>query len=150
VRRTSDTAQLAQLAEIRKVQRTAREIEAARSTTALADAETGLQRETDALIELENEWQRSMGSAGLATGIAGLWAAAVLHQETVVRSAERAVDEARRKARAATASWRTSLLQHDLACDVLRDARRAMMRRRLEAALTSAADRHVAAWGRRA
>jgi hypothetical protein len=105
------------------------------------------QRASYALIELENEWRQSMASAGLATGIASLWAAAVLHQETVVRDAERAVDEANIKSQAATESWRTSLLKHDLACDLLRDADRAVMRRRQEVALTDAADRYAAGWG---
>lgn len=136
-----DIRQLEKIVRIRALQSMAAAAAAGRAAEASRQSVETVETETDRMIAIEQDWHGSLQSQGLSSGMTRLWAAELLRQQVTVASAQDAADEAGVEAERQKEEWAGSVLRQDAATDMRREAGRALLHRREEAALSEATDR---------
>lgn len=135
-------AQIVRISEIRELQRNAAEASAKKAAIAAQQALAEREGEAGKLSEVEQSWRNSLGN-GLSNGLASFWSVALVEQQTSVRLAELKVTEATTSRDAKSDLWKRSMLDHDIAADLARAARKDHQRRQDEASLSDMGDLHL-------
>jgi hypothetical protein len=134
---------LRQVATIRDLQHAVAEEKAARSASEL-HAKTSAQTEKECLREATQEnWLGALSGPSLQVEVSRLWSLELLRQEQAVNQATSRVKAATSELERNTAGWHVATIQKDTAHTMVREAAKDNARRREEAALQNASDRHA-------
>lgn len=140
--RRPDIASLRKVAAVRALQADRAEDAVLRSAARRSDAERQRVDEATRLASVEQGWAGALAGSSLAMDVARSWSVAVVRQKHVLDEAQGVVDRAADEAARRTAEWNRAIAQRDVADDLVRRAAKDASRRRDEAALDEAAERH--------
>lgn len=149
MRRSANEALLQQVANIRALQCLAAEARASRAAAELEEKNAVHCESERRRSDIEERWSASLVATVIQTEMLPLLSATYVAEEESVRAAAGDVERAEARLEERTVAWRTASMHRDNAQQLAREARKERMRRREEAAVQDAADRHAQHWSRR-
>jgi hypothetical protein len=143
MRRRDEVSLLRAITEIRDLQRAAAEMEAARAAAALREKNDVKSEAERACQSSEERWLNAVQAPAIRLDVMPLWSAHVIREGESARRASSDAEAASAELKRRATDWHAAVARRDaagaLACEAAKDEQR----RREEAALQEAADRHA-------
>jgi hypothetical protein len=142
MRTLADIKTLRKIAAVRDLQRARAETAAQRAAITLQSAQLARDEKEHQLAALDQGWRDAVAGTALGTGIAAAWSTALVRQSVSLRESEAERVAAHTDHDRCINEWRFSVLQCDVSHQLADRAVRNAARRRDEARLNEAAERH--------
>jgi hypothetical protein len=141
-----DPKALKTVARVRELQRVAAQNKAAAAASVVREAERVLAEHKSQSDASAAGWSSAMQSARLDLMATSLWSVEVLRDEARVRQSSLEVQASLQERERRGADWASAQMRADAATKLADNAGRAKARSKEEAALQTAADRHLNRW----
>ncbi len=138
------TGELRRIVEVRDAQQRGAEMRLAAAAQDVERRRAAREEQVEALTLAEADWTRRIQAGVLDPLVCGGWAAAVLEAQAAERTAGHRLDEAQQTASERRDAWRNAEARRSAAGDLVRQASKALARRREETALADQEDRAAA------